>query len=143
MPLYADFRSDTKSEQEGVVLDYGDFRITVARAGGANKQYLKLLETKARPFQRAIQAGAFGNDRSVALLQEVYAEAVVRNWETRVGEEWKPGIEGPDGALLPVTLANLVLTFTNLPDLFSDLVEQAGKGTLYRASLREEAAKNS
>jgi len=143
MSLYADFKSDDKSEQEGVVLNYGDFRITVARAGGANKQYLKLLETKARPFQRAIQAGAFGNDRSMALLQEVYAETVVRNWETRVGDEWKAGIESPDGSLLPVTKENLLVTFINLPDLFADLVESAGKGTLFRAALREEAAKNS
>lgn len=149
MGMWDAFRSDPKAEQDGIVLDYGTFRVTVARAGGSNKAYLRLLEMKARPFQRAIQAGAFDHERSGELLREVFASTVVKDWETRFpgkqeGEyDWQRGIEASDGALLPVTRENILATFVALPDLFADIVDQAGKGVLYRAALREEAAKNS
>ena len=70
------------------------------------------------------------------------------NWEVRVDDEgdgfhWEQGIEGPGGETLPFNKENLLLTFKNLPDLYEDLRIQAGKSSLYRVSLREEAAKNS
>lgn len=148
MGMYGDFRSDPTLEQGGIVLDYGAFRVTVARAGGSNKSFQKLMEQKARPYQRAIQAGAFDNERAGELLRDVYASTIIKDWETRFpaaveGEyEWKQGIEGPDGALLPFTKENVLKTFVALPDLFTDIVEQAGKAALYRASLREAAGGN-
>lgn len=143
MGMYEDFKTDAAMERDGIVLDYGEFRVTVARAGGANKQYLKLLEVKTRPHQRAIQAGLLDNERSMAILREAYAETVVRNWEVRREDQWVQGIEGADGTLLPFTKENVLTTFQNLPDLFQDLMEQAGRGMLFRAALREQAGGNS
>lgn len=142
MGMYEDFKTDAAMERDGIVLDYGEFRVTVARAGGANKQYLKLLEFKTRPHQRAIQAGLLDNERSMSILREAYAETVVRNWELRRGGQWVQGIDGPDGTDLPFTKENVLSTFHNLPDLFQDIMEQAGRGALYRAALREQAAGN-
>lgn len=140
--MYDNFQTDVTMERDGIILDYGDFRVTVARAGGANKQYLKLLEVKTRPHQRAIQAGLLDNDRSLAILREAYAETVIRNWEVRQEDKWVQGIESQDGSLLPFTRENVLATFHKLPDLFQDIMEQAGRGTLFRAALREQAAGN-
>ncbi len=145
MGMYDQFRSDEVAERDGIFLDYGDFRVQVARAGGANRAYRKELERATKPFRRAIQADAFSEERAEPLLMEVFAKTVVRGWEVKEAETgaWRPGIEAADGSVLPFTVENVLATFRALPDLYRDIVEQAGKGVLYRLSLREEAGKNS
>ncbi len=141
--MYEQFRSDSKAEQEGIILDYGTFRVTVARAGGSNKKYLKLLEKRSQAHLRAIQTGNFDNAQADQLLQDVYTDSVILNWEVLIEDVWKFGIESPEGDILPVSKENMLGTFKALPDLWMDIREQAQKGMLYRASLQEEAAKNS
>jgi len=141
--MYKEFLTNEKSEREGIILDYGDFRVTVARAGGANKDYAKILERKTRPHRRAIQTGNFTNEQAKALLREVSAEAVVRRWEVQQEGKWVDGIEGPNGDLLPFSKENVLMTFNALPDLFEDIQEQSQKIALYKDDLLEQAAKNS
>ena len=142
MSMYGQFKTDSTLESKGIILDYGEFRITVARAGGANKKFAKLAEAKTKPFKRAIQTETMDNEKSMAIVREIYAEAVILNWETKVEKKFKPGIEGEDGKVLPFNKKNVILTLTNLPDLFADIQEQATKSALYRESIRETDAKN-
>ena len=88
MSMYELFRSDADAEKGGVALDYGEFRVTIARAGGANKRYAKLLNLKAKPYQRLIQLDQLDNDKAIEILMEVYAQAVVKNWESK-SKQWK------------------------------------------------------
>lgn len=149
MGLYSTFQTNPDLEKDGVWLDYGDFRIRVARAGGANKKYLALAEKTFKPVRRSIEAGSMSNQRAEHLLMDVYSKAVVKDWETKVtdpisGEEsWKKGIEDPDGDLLEVNAANIYQTFQNLPSLFLDLQQQADVIANFRAAELEEEAKNS
>lgn len=141
--MYKQFQTDKQAEQEGIVIDYGDFRVTVARAGGSNRKYKKLLNTMAKPYQRLLDTDAMDDVKADKIVMEVFAKTVVKKWETLVDGKWKSGIENPDGkALLPVNVENLVKTFTALPDLFDDLRDQASKSGLFRAALKEAAAKN-
>lgn len=145
--MYENFKTDPNAEKEGIIIDFGDFRITIARAGGKNKQYLRQLEQLTRPFKRAIQMEQMDNETAQGILKIVYARTIIRNWEvkeTAEGEKakWTPGIPAEDGSVLPLSEDNIILTFDNLPDLFADLMEQAGKAALYRTSLREAASKN-
>lgn len=140
--LYKQFETDPSREQDGIVVDYGEFRVSVARAGGANKNYGKALDNKTRSLRRVIAAGLLDADRSREILMEVYAEQIVRSWETKVGDTWQPGIEAPDGTLLQFTAANVVKTFKALPDLFLDIKDQAESLTLYRDSLRDDLGKS-
>lgn len=140
--MYEFFRTDETAERDGIILDYGMFRITVARAGGANKAYQRELERLSRPLRRAIAAELLENEQAMQLLREVYARSVVKNWELKQDDSWVPGIEAPDGSTLPVTSENILATFNALPELFADVMAQAGKAALYRASLREQAEGN-
>lgn len=140
--MYDKFKTDESREINGILLDYGDFRVRIARAGGGNKRYAKVLEAKSRPYQRAIQTETINFELQMKILQAVYAEAVVLKWETLVDGEYKDGIEGPDGKLLPVTVENIVATFEALPDLFSDIRAQADRVALFRADLLKDQAKN-
>lgn len=148
MSMYENFRTDTDSEKNGIVIDYGDFRVTIARAGGANKKYQRTLELLTRPYQRAINTGSLDEDIAREILYKTYARTIIRDWEVPDGTDengtlkWKQGIEGPNGDLLPVNEDNVVLTFKQLPDLFNDLQSQAQSAALFKASLREEALGN-
>lgn len=146
MSMYQQFKTDPELEKKGIELDYGDFVVTIARAGGANKRFDKVLEAKTKPYRRAIQTETLDPKVGERLLREVYAETVVLNWHTRTeDDELMPGIENPDpnGPLLPVTAENLIATFKNLPDLYTDIVEQSKKVALYRQTILEEDAGNS
>lgn len=143
--MYDTFRTDPEHERDGVWIDYGSFRVRLARAGGANKLYQRVLEHKTRPYRRALQTETIDNDTATRILREVFAETVVRGWQTRdESGELRDGIEAPDGngELLPVTKENILATYERLPDLFDDNREMAGKLALYRAEIREVAAGN-
>jgi hypothetical protein len=147
---YGSFRSDTAAEQEGVELDYGPFRVTIARAGGANKSYERLLEALTKPYRRAIQLETLDQKISEKIMKEALARAVVLNWEVLVdadgnpdasSENWKQGVEDPDtGELLPFSWENVlkVLQHKELQNLYNDLRIQSGKEALFLQTRREE-----
>lgn len=136
MSLYKQFKNDDDMEiHQGIDLDYGGGPvITVRRAGGANKAYGAVLSAKMRPYERQIQAGNLDDDTASRLLSEVYAEAVILGWK---------GVAGDKGQVLSFSKENVVRVLTDLPDLFRDIQEQAGKLANFRRAEVEETAKNS
>lgn len=149
MSMYEQFETDPNLETAGIWIDYGDFRVQLARAGGANKKYLSYAEAKTKPFRRAIQAGTMPEERSRALLYDIYAKTVILDWQVADGEDkdgstkWKKGIHKKGGGLLEVTPENIVLTFKNLPSLFMDLQQSAESIALFRKEEMEADGKNS
>lgn len=154
MSMYSQFKTDAKLEAKGVVIDYGAFRVTIARAGGSNTRYRKALESESKPYRRALATETIDPEVAEDIMRRVYAQTIVLNWEVNEnygkkgpnGEpfeaKWKKGIEGPEGDILQVTEKNLVMTFKNLPDLFTDLQQQASKIALFRQDLLESDAGN-
>jgi hypothetical protein len=144
MSIYALFKTNPELEQSGIELDYGNFKITIARAGGANKKFAKLLEARSKPYKRAIQTETMDIERANDLIREVYAEAVILNWETKINDVFVEGIEDPEDSskTIPATKENIVRTLRLLPDLFVDIQEQATKAALFREEIREQDAKN-
>jgi hypothetical protein len=130
--VYEAFETSKKLEQDGIVLDYGSFKFTIARAGGANRKFANLLDRKLRPHRRAIQAGVFDDETAQRLLAESYAEAVVLGWE---------GVTDRDGNPLPFNRENCVRLLTDLPSLFEDVREQAQNASNFLAADREQAGK--
>lgn len=145
MSMYKQFQTDSAREKEGVWLDYGDFRVRIARAGGANKEFQKSLERITRRYRRAIATDNLETELADDLVRQVYAKTVILDWETKVGEEFKRGIEPDDGGaeLLPVTQENVLATLRALPDLFSDIQDQARSSVLWRSAIKEDLAGNS
>lgn len=138
------FQTNPELEKSGIVIDYGDFRIKIARAGGNNKRFAKIMDAKTKPFRRAIQTETMDNEKAMDLVREGYAEAVVLDWETKVDGKFKQGIEDleNEGKLIEVTPTNIFKTFKALPDLFTEIQEQAQKAALFRTELKEADAKN-
>lgn len=144
---YKSFRSDTQAEVEGKVIDYGDFRVTIARAGGNNKAYNRLLETLSKPYRRAIQLENLSDAISDKIMKEATAKAVVLNWEVsetdaKTGNvSWRQGIEDPDtGAILPFDAENVMKVFSHpeVQDLYHDIRSSAAKASLFLQTARED-----
>lgn len=140
MSLYNQFRTDTSLEKAGIVLQYGTntegmpIEIRVARAGGANKRYLERLEAKVKPFRRQIQNETIERALLDKLLMEVFADTVVIGWN---------GVQDEHGKALPYSKENCIKLFSDLPDLWADVQEQAQRAALFRAEIRDADAKNS
>lgn len=143
MSMYKQFGTDKELEKKGIVLDYGQFRVTVARAGSANHKFVRTHEMLTKPVRRLIEQEILPVEKEREISRQLYAKAVVLNWEVKDDKEkWKQGIEAPDGSILPYTEENVINTFAALPDLFADIQIQSNKMRLFRAADKEADAKN-
>lgn len=146
--MYSQFETDENLETSGIWIDYGEFRVKIARAGGSNKKYLSITEAKTKPLRRAIQAGTLSEERSRALLYEIYAKAVILSWEVAEGKDkdggnkWKSGIHKKGGGILEFNQENVIQTFENLPALFLDIQSAAESISLFRREEMVEDSKN-
>lgn len=143
MGMYDVFETDENLETSGVWVDYGEFRVLIASAGQGNKSYVRYAEKKLKPVRKAMDAGALSNERSQALMADIYAKTIVLDWQVMSDGEWKTGIEGREGDVLPVNEENVEKTLRSLPRLFMDLQEQAMSIANFRKAELEDETKNS
>ena len=142
MSLYKDFKTSDKLEVEGVRFTNGTYAYTLARSGGANKKFQKLFERLSRPHRRQMDNGTLDAVVAERLMREVYAKTVVIKWETLKDDEWVEGIELEDGSIVPATPDVLVEVFEDLPDAFSQIMEDAKSTSYFRLEGMEEDAGN-
>lgn len=121
------FKTSSKLEQDGVWLDYGDFRIKITRAGATNKRFKKLFEAKMKPHRRAIANDTMNNDVADRVTREVWAESIVLGWDSKLGANVMPY----QGAPFTFNVPNCLSLFNDLPDLFIDVREQSMKLGLF------------
>jgi hypothetical protein len=140
--MYEMFATDEDAESAGIYIDYGDFRVKLARAGGRNRDFARVLNLKTKPYKRAIQTETMDNKVAERIMLEVYAETVIRGWETQVDGEWVSGLTNKEGELIPFNQENVRKALTDLPDLFADLQSQAQDATLYRETILEADSGN-
>lgn len=148
--MYNQFETNKNLEQGGIWIDYGDFRVLASHAGGANKEYVKYLEQKTKPYRRAIGAGLFSEERSRPMLFDVYAQTIIKAWEVKEGTDdktgevkWKSGIHKKGKGILDYTKENVIVTFKNLPELFFDIQKVVTEIAAYRKADMVEDSKNS
>lgn len=143
MGMYDVFETDEDLETSGIWLDYGDFRVRIASAGQGNKKYVKYAEKALKPVRKAMQAGALSNERSIAIMSDIYAKTIILDWEVIQDGKPKKGIEGRDGSVLPFNYENVRQAFMDLPNLFIDIQEQANSIANFRKAELEEDSGNS
>lgn len=139
MSLYGQFKTDDALEKSGIILDYGPnskgnpMQIRIARAGGTNVAFSKAFERHSKPYRRMFQTGVVDENISRQVMLSVYTDSVILGWEN---------IEDEAGNDLGFTVDNVKKVLTDLPDLFSDIIEQSKVAALFRATLRDEDLKN-
>lgn len=136
--LYTTFGTDKSLEKDGIVLEYGSnaqgvpVQIRIARAGGANVKFAKVLEHKLKPYKRTLDA--LDNKVAEKLLIETYADTVILSWT---------GVQDREGNDLEFNRDNVIKVLTDLPDLFIDIQQQSQKFALFREEIRELDSGNS
>lgn len=140
MSAFDVFGSSEKLETEGVWQTFGDFKIRIARAGGANKRFARLLEAKTKPYMRAVKTDTLDMDTQVRLLREVFAETVVTGWQVKKtvdGKEvWADEVEVAPGVYEAFSPASVLKAFVALPNLFTDVQQQANSFAIFRDEVR-------
>lgn len=132
--IYDKFATDKKSEQEGIVLDYGDgMEIRIARAGGSNVKFEKAVQAKMRKYGLQAKHDLLEPEQHREIFREVLAETVVLGWS---------GVTDREGNALDCTKENVIQVFTDLPDLFDDVLEQSRKSSLFKQNVLEHEAGN-
>ena len=132
---YELFKTDEKFEvEQGVTLDYGEFKIRIARAGGANKRFGKLLNTRLKPHRRQMETDTMDEKVALKIMIETYADTIVLGWE---------GVKDETGKIMVYSKENVIKLFTDLPELFRDVQRQADNVALFRAEELAEDSKNS
>lgn len=147
MGMYDTFETDPNREQEGVFLDYGDFRVRIAHAGQGNKKYVSYAEKVLRPVRQAMNAGALSNERSMSLMADIYVKTIILDWQVATKDSkgvitWKQGIESKEGEILPFSNDTVLDTIKALPNLFMDIQAQAQSIANFRAAEIEEESGN-
>lgn len=143
MSLHDMFKTNESNETLGVVLDYGDTRIKIARAGGANEKFKKIFSAKLKPHRRKMEMGTLADETAEHLLKEAYAEAIVLAWSSKDEDgDWIDTIPDADGEQMDCTPANVYRLFTELPELFTDIQSSANQVATFRDEEVEEDIKN-
>lgn len=152
-----DRETDPQKERDGVPLDFGEYRVTLRRQGGANDRYQVELEKESKPYRSAAAAGVLSQAKQDEIIFRAFARACVVKWETRAStlpnaaDLVRNDLVGSDGfvngidmrgEIVPCNEENLVTVFTALPGVFLDLREAARGEQLYRLKQREDDAGN-
>jgi hypothetical protein len=152
------FQTDSSAEaKEGVILDFGDFRVRIARAGGANKRFSNLLNKRMTPYRRQIDTDTMDEDVAAQILAEIYADSVILGMDVKkykdinggsvpVKDErgnytYEPGILRSEG-IVEYNRDNVVRVFLDHPEFFRAIQADANKMSLFRSIEIEEDAKN-
>lgn len=139
MSLYTQFKTNDELERTGIFLEYGTtddgkpIRILIARAGGSNLAYEKMLEAEVKPYRRQLQNETLDTGVVLRVLKKVFAKTIVLGWEN---------VQDKDGKPLPFTVDNCIKLFDDLPDLFKDIQEQSQRAALFRETILEADSKN-
>lgn len=132
--IYSLFEMDKAMEEQGIVVDFGDYgRFKIARAGGGNQRFAECFTRRYRPYKRQQETDSLPEDVGRRLLAEIYADAVLKDWEGVYDREGKP---------IPFTHAAVVQLFVDLPELFVQIRNAAGDAALYRREEIQEIAGN-
>lgn len=134
--LHKMFSTDPKLETGGIVIDYGDFWVKIARAGGANLAFEQTLARLMRPHRRAQQVNALPRQVQDRITARALAETVVLDWGGNIKDPEAPD----DPKEFPFSVDNCIKLFEAYPDFMEDLGRQALNQTLFQQEETEQVA---
>ena len=131
--LYKQFSTNKTLERAGIAVAYPDDdapentptpTFHIARSGGSNVAFQKALDRETRPLRRAIATDNVSVETMNRVHRKVFIEACLLGWDDVVGKDGKP---------LSFSKANAEILFTDLPELYDDLLRQSSTVSLFRA----------
>lgn len=135
--IYDYFSTDKSKETKGIEVDYGEAgTFILARAGGANKAFVKKVELLMRPYRRFMRGGDISKVPEGVLedvMRQAFVENILLGWE---------GVRDKNGEILEYSKSSAEKLFTDLPELLQDLQTVASDHTAFLQAELEDDAKN-
>lgn len=145
MKMYELYNTEKNLEKDGVWYEpHPNFRVKLARAGGANQKYQSIMEQLSKPHRRAIASDACPPETVNKILKTAFSKTIIRGWQVKVDGEFVDGIADPEDVnnVLPATSENAMIVLEKYHDLFLDLKDMAEGASAFIKLEQEEDSKN-
>lgn len=142
-PLRKIFETDKNVEREGVILEYSPgVEVKIARAGGANKKFAKIMTKLARPYRRAIQTNSISEEILTGMFITAYAKTIILSWKGFT-KDLITHDDADANTPLDFNQENIEAVLREQPDLFQDIQTSSENIALFRAEILENDSGNS
>jgi len=139
MSLYKNYATDSVKEQTGVPItfepnDDGTIPTFIcSRIGESNKEYTKALRHATKPYERQIALKTLPQEKDAEIYLNVFVDTILKGWSN---------VRDETNVDMPFNKANAKKLLTDLPDLYTELKNQAGEAALFHKYGLEDEAKN-
>lgn len=139
MSIYRQYKTDAVRENKGARIvkgmndDGSEIVFYVARTGKSNTSYKLASERAFKPHRAAIKNGSLSNETADQIMLDLFCGHLLKGWENVLDEQ---------GAEIPYSVENAKKLMSDLPDLYSELLEVSNDASHFLDSNREEDAKN-
>lgn len=145
MDLFDIYETDSKLENDGIVLNFGPSKVTVARQGGSNLSYMKELSDELNKLGKTGSKSLDFIEES-ELIKRVFCKAVIKNHEIKndSGEFVSGCMIKKDGKkeIVPYNTENMMTMLDQLPEYYIEIKKYADDYKTYRALQVKEQEKN-
>lgn len=129
--IYKKFETNKDRELKGITVEYHDddkpeeppAKFMIARAGGSNIEYAKMLDRETKPYRRSLAAGTVAVSTMQKISRKCFIHTCLIGWEN---------VFGKDGAPIVFSKEEATKLFEDLPDLAEDLMTQSSNASLFR-----------
>lgn len=141
-PLRKMFETKPEIETQGVIVEYAPgVEIRIARAGGANKKFAKVLSRLSKPYRRAIQTNTIDEQILTGLFIKAYAAGIILGW-TGITRDLITHNDEDSDQELEFNQENVEALLQEQPNLFLDIQQTADNIAIFRSEVLEEDSKN-
>lgn len=150
--IYDRFITDPGKETSGVVKDFGDFVVTIKRAGGANEAFGIALAKAFAPYHQVMELNEMPEQKTRELYYEVTARTNIVCWSFKAKDPSDPkktvllqglGYAEDGNGVVPATPENIIELFTKAHELWIEVKMFAERRENFLLQNRAAAAKNS
>ena len=119
---------------DGIWLKFpGGRKLHVLRAGGSNAKYTRIAASVTKPYQRQIQRGTIDPEKVSELMLEIYLQSVILDWA---------GFKDAQGKEIPYSREAAREFFTQVPEMFTEVMDLATDLALFQEQEVEETSKH-
>lgn len=138
------FETKDEFEIDGVWQDFGDFKVLLARSGGKNTAYLKMLSDEVKKLGKATFE-ALAEEEMIDIIRLAFCKTVIKDHEVKIDGVWKKGVYVKNEGkveIVPFQVDNMILCLKQLPEYFKQLQEWANDYKVFQDEVIEDQVKN-
>ena len=136
------FETDTVVEREGIWIEYAPgVEVRIARAGGSNQHFAKVMQRLAKPHRRAIQTDSVDEEVLKNIFIKAYTQAIITDW---IGftKDLITHDDADADTVLDFNKDNVEAVLQAQPNLFTDIQKASEAISYFRAEINEADSGN-